>query len=60
MLKESSCTDIQRAIIAILIKIIIKKKKINATFESIEERPQKTVIQPQELKMCLPTLAAED
>jgi hypothetical protein len=56
MLKESGCTDVQRAIMP----IAIKQKQINAAFKSIEARPQKIVIQLQELKICLPTLASED
>jgi hypothetical protein len=59
-MKEISCADVQTAIMAIAIKIIIKQKRINATFKGIEARPQKTLIQLQELKFCLSRLASED
>jgi hypothetical protein len=54
-MKGSSCAGM-----AIAIKIIIKQKRINATFKGIEARPQKTVIQLKELKFCLCRLASED
>jgi hypothetical protein len=45
MLKEIGCTDVQTAMMAIAIKIIIEQKRIYVTFESTEAKPQKTAIQ---------------
>jgi hypothetical protein len=45
MLMEIGCTDVQTAMIAIAIKIIIEQKQIDVTFESTEARPPKTAIQ---------------
>jgi hypothetical protein len=59
LLKESGFAGFQTAMRAIAINII-QRRRINATFKSIEAGPQKTVIQLRELKFCFTMLASKD
>jgi hypothetical protein len=45
MLRKSVAPTFRQQMMAIAIKIIIEKKRIDVTFESSEAKPQKTAIQ---------------